>query len=52
MVTLAPSPAPGNRHTAKRLANQMFITATQEVAAARIADTMFATAVQEVRATR
>ena len=33
----APPPAPGNRRTAKRLANQMFVTATNEVAVTNIA---------------
>lgn len=52
MIALAPPPAPGNRRLAKRLASQMFTTASNEVAAARIANTMFATAVQEVRTDR
>jgi hypothetical protein len=52
MIALAPPPAPGNRDLAKRLANKMFVTATNQVAAARIANTMFANAVREVRATR
>ena len=51
MTALAPPPAPGNRHTAKRIAGQMYTEANISVAAARVANIMFATAVQEVRAT-
>lgn len=51
MIALAPSPAPGNRRTATRIVQALFVQATAEVAAARIANTMFAAAVLEVRAT-